>query len=209
MSAESKLVVSLIVGKRTYDHTLALVQDAKNRLRKGDLPAIFSDAFASYESALLEVFGRRYPAKGQGRLPVIRWRQGLAYGQVKKVYKRGRVDRVEVRAVYGKAKLAHTLSLLGYKQINTSVVERHNGTSRLRNQRQTRKTLAFSKALRYHRWMSWLSVGLYNFCRAHGSLRIREAERVIQRSPAMAEELTDHIWTIREWLLTPALGGQR
>ena len=209
MSAESKLVVFLIVGKRTYDHTLALVQDAKNRLRKGDLPAIFSDAFASYESALLEVFGRRYPAKGQGRLPVIRWRQGLAYGQVKKVYKRGRVDRVEVRAVYGKAKLAHTLSLLGYKQINTSVVERHNGTSRLRNQRQTRKTLAFSKALRYHRWMSWLSVGLYNFCRAHGSLRIREAERVIQRSPAMAEELTDHIWTIREWLLTPALGGQR
>ena len=208
MSAESKLVVSLIVGKRTYDHTLALVQDAKDRLRKDHLPAIFSDAFASYESALLEVFGRRYPAKGKSRLPVIRWRQGLAYGQVKKVYKRGRVARVEVRVVYGKAKLAHTLYLLGYKQINTSVVERHNGTSRLRNQRQTRKTLAFSKALRYHRWMSWLSVGLYNFCRAHGSLRIKEADRVMQRSPAMAEGLTDHIWTIREWLLTPALGGQ-
>jgi len=204
VSAESKLVVSLIVGKRTYDHTLALVQDAKDRLRKDHLPAIFSDAFASYESALLEVFGRRYPAKGKSRLPVIRWRQGLAYGQVKKVYKRGRVGRVEVRAVYGKAKLAHTLYLLGYKQINTSAVERHNGTSRLRNQRQTRKTLAFSKSLRYHRWMSWLSVGLYNFCRAHGSLRIKEADRAIQRSPAMAEGLTEHIWTIREWLLTPA-----
>jgi hypothetical protein len=28
------------------------------------------------------------------------------------------------------------LYLLGYKQINSSVIERHNGTSRLRNQRQ-------------------------------------------------------------------------
>ena len=201
-------MVSLIVGKRTYEHTRALVQDAKGRLRKNHLPAIFSDACASYESALLEVFGRRYPAKGKGRLPVIRWRQGLAYGQVKKVDKGGRVDRVEVRAVHGKARLAHVLYLLGYKQINTSVVERHTGTSRLRNQRQVRKTLAFSKAYRSHRWMRWLSVGLYNFCRAHRSLRIKEADRVIHRSPAMAAGLTDHIWTIREWLLKPALGGQ-
>ncbi|PON09694.1 hypothetical protein C2W62_54120, partial [Candidatus Entotheonella serta] len=42
--------------KRTYDHTLTLVQDTKERLRKNHLPAIFTDTFASYESALLEVF---------------------------------------------------------------------------------------------------------------------------------------------------------
>jgi hypothetical protein len=89
------------------------------------------------------------------------------------------------------------------------VVERHNGTSRLRNQRQVRKTLAFSKARRYHRWMSWLSVGLYNFCRPHSSLSIKESNRVIHRSPAMAAGFTNHIWSIREWLLKPTLGGQR
>jgi IS1 family transposase len=150
VAADSKLVVSLIGGKRTYDQTLALVRDAHNRLRRGHWPAIFTDAFASYESALLEVFGRRYPARGQGRRPVIRWRPGLAYGQVKKCYQGDRVERVEVRAVYGKARLEHVLYLLGYKQINLSVVERHNGTSRLRNQRKVRKTLAFSKARRYH-----------------------------------------------------------
>ena len=197
------------MGKRTYEHTLALVQDAKEWLRKDHLPAVFTDAFASYESALLEVFGRRYPAKGKGRLPVIRWRQGLAYGQVKKVYKGGRVDRVEVRVVHGKARLEHALYLLGYTRINTSVVERYNGTSRLRNQRQVRKTLAFSKARRYHRWMSWLSVGLYNFCRPHSSLRMKESSRVIHRSPAVAAGITDHIWSIREWLLKPTFGGQR
>ena len=36
-------------------------------------------------------------------------------------------------------------SVLGYKVINTSAVERHNGTSRLRNQRKVRKTLAIPK----------------------------------------------------------------
>jgi len=147
------------------------------------LPAIFTDAYAGDESALLEVFGRRYPPQGQGRRPVIRWRQGLAYGQVKKRYKGSRVARVEVRAVQGKARLAHVLSLLGYKQMNTSVVERHNGTSRLRNQRKVRKTLAFSKVPRYHRWMSWLSVGLYNFCRGHGSLKSVQDTQVQHRSP--------------------------
>jgi IS1 family transposase len=62
VTADSKLVVSLVVGKRMHEHTKALVQDTKNRLRPGYLPAIFTDAYAGYESALLEVFGRRYPA---------------------------------------------------------------------------------------------------------------------------------------------------
>ena len=107
---------------------MALVQDAKSRLRPGHLPAIFTDAYAGYESAILEAFGRRYPlphlsTQGRAPRPVLRWPQGLAYGQVKKHYQRGRVERIEVRALYGKARLKHVLSLLGYKHINTSVVE--------------------------------------------------------------------------------------
>jgi IS1 family transposase len=208
VTADSKLVVSLIVGKRTHAQTTALVHDAKRRLRARHLPAIFTDAYTGYESALLEAFGRRYsmPRRGgKGHAPrfVLRWPQGLAYGQVKKQDKGGRVERVEVRALYGKARLQHVLSLLGYKQINTSAIERHNGTSRLRNQRKVRKTLAFSKVPRYHRWMSWLSVGLYNFCRGHRSLKRTQEAQMQHRSPAMAAKLTDHIWTVREWLLWP------
>jgi IS1 family transposase len=213
VAADSKLVVSLAVGKRTQEQTNAVVQDAKSRLRPGHLPAIFTDAYTGYESAILEAFGRRYPAphlggKGRPPRPVLRWPQGLAYGQVKKQYKGSRVERVEVRALYGKARLKHVLSLLGYTQINTSVVERHNGTSRLRNQRKVRKTLAFSKAHRYHQWMSWLSVALYNFCRAHGSLKVKQEAQVHHRSPAVVARLADHIWSVREWLLCPVLGGQ-
>ena len=213
VTADSKLVVSLVVGKRTHEQTKALVHDTKRRLRRGHLPVIFTDAYEGYESAIFEAFGRRYRAPSQGasgrsRRSILRWPQGLAYGQVKKQYKGRGIERVEVRVLYGKARVKHVLALLGYKQINTSVIERHNGTSRLRNQRKVRKTLAFSKVPRYHRWMSWLAVGLYNFCRAHSSLKSVQDTQVQHRSPAMAARLTDHIWTIREWLLCPVVGGQ-
>src|SRR5215510_2424387 len=212
IAADSKLIVSLVVGKRTQEQTKALVHDTRQRLRPGHLPAIFTDAYDGYEAAILEAFGRRYlvPAPSlpeRSRRAMLRWPQGLAYGQVKKQYKGRGIERVDVRVVHGKARLKHVLYLLGYKVINTSVVERHNGTSRLRNQRKVRKTLAFSKATRYHRWMSWLAVGLYNFCREHRSLKRVQETQVQHRSPAMAARLTDHIRTVREWLLCPVLGG--
>jgi hypothetical protein len=99
------------------------------------------------------------------------------------------------------------LYLLGYKHINTSVVERHNGTSRLRNRRKVRKTLPCSKARSSHRWMSWLSVTLSSFCQGHGSLQIKQEGQVHHRTPAMAAGIADHIWTTREWFLCPVLGA--
>jgi hypothetical protein len=63
----------------------------------------------------------------------------------KRATKAGRVDRVEVRAVHGKARLEHVLYLLGYKQINTSVVERHNGPCRLRNNARCARLWHFPK----------------------------------------------------------------
>src|SRR5262245_61846516 len=120
VAADSKLVVSLVVGKRTQAQTQALVHDTKRRLRTQYVPAIFTDAYSGYESAILEAFGRRYATprrggKGRALRFVLRWPQGLAYGQVQKQYKGHRVERVEVRALYGKARLQHVLSLLGYK----------------------------------------------------------------------------------------------
>jgi hypothetical protein len=212
IAADSQLLVSLVGGTRTHEQTRALGHDTKKRLRPGPLPALFTAAYEGYESAMRAAFGRHYPARhhdttGRSRRPILRWPQGLAYGQVKKHYKGRGIERVDVRVVHGKARLTHVLSLLGYKGINTSVVERHNGTSRLRNQRKVRQTLAFSKATRYHRWMSWLAVGLYNFCHAYSSLKSRHEAYVSHRSPAMAAKLTDPIWSTGEWLRCPVLGG--
>ena len=212
IAPDSKLIVSLVVGKRTQDQTQELVSDTQSRLQKGHLPALFSDGYEGYESSILEAFGRRYKASqtglaGRPRLDIIRWPQGLAYGQVVKSTKEKLSEGIHLKVIQGKAKLLHTLSLLGYEKINTSSIERHNGTSRLHNQRKVRKTLAFSKSRQHHGWMSWLSVVQYNFCRAHGSLKVKDKSSVHHRTPAMASGLTDRIWSTREWLLSPVLGG--
>jgi len=213
IAPDSKLIVSLEVGKRTQEQTQKLVSDTQSRLRKGLLPALFSDGYEGYEPSILQAFGRRYASpktgsRGRPSLDVIRWPQGLAYGQVIKSAKGQASDGIHLKVIRSKAYLEHTLSLLGYHKINTSSVERLNGTSRLHNQRKVRKTLAFSKSHLYHGWMSWLSVVQYNFCRAHGSLRIKDESGFHHRTPAMASGLTDRIWSTREWLLSPVLGGK-
>jgi hypothetical protein len=108
----------------------------------------------------------------------------------------------------GKAKLLHTLSLLGYEKINSSRIECHNGTSRLHNQRKVRKTLACSTSHLSHGGMSWVSVAQYNCCRTHSSLRGKDESGIHHRTPAMASGLTDRVWSTRDWLLSPVLGGQ-
>ena len=208
---KTKLVVALEVGKRTEELTQRLVQDARNRLAAGCLPALFSDAYAAYPPAILEAFGDRYPVARQGQRgrqpnPRVRCPQGLVYAQVKKHYAGKRVVWVETRPIFGKGKLAATLQALGFNQVNTSAIERYNGTSRQHDRRQTRQSLAFSKVSRYHRWMRWLATTLHNFCWDHRGLRQPENGTVLHRSPALAAGLTDHIWSVREWLLCPLLG---
>jgi IS1 family transposase len=212
MAPDSKLIVALVVGKRTQEQTQALVRDTQSRLRKGHLPVLFSDGYEGYEPSILEAFGRRYPAPksglaGRPRLDIMRWPQGLAYGQVIKSTKEQASDGIHLRVIRGKAQLLRTLSLLGYAKINTSSVERQNGTSRLHNQRKVRKTLAFSKSHLYHGWMSWVSVVQYNFCRSHSSLRVQDEHGFRHRTPAMASGLTHRIWSTRDWLLRPILAG--
>src|SRR5712664_1456254 len=75
--------------------------------------------------------------------------------------------------------------------------------------RLVRKTLSFSKELRFLKASSVLEDALYNFTRPVKTLRAEltnpsKQARWQQRSPAMAAGLTDHIWSVQE-LLTVVL----
>jgi len=80
-------------------------------------------------------------------------------------------------------------------QISTSYVERQNLSVRTASRRFTRLTNGFSKRVDYHLAAVGLYVAHFNFFRVHETLR---------RTPAMAQRLTDRIWTIGE-LLTACL----
>ena len=103
--------------------------------------------------------------------------------------------------VFGK--LSKVLALLGK---STAYIERSNLISRLFNGRQVRKTLAFSKEVAAYKAAAAWEDCYYNLVRPHKSLRLPVANasprKWLQRTPAMAAKLTDHIWTVKELLTT-------
>ncbi len=73
--------------------------------------------------------------------------------------------------------------------ISTSYIERQNLTIRMQLRRFTRLTNAFSKKFANLRAAIALHFAYYNFVRIHQTLRV---------TPAMAAQLTDHLWGLDE-----------
>ena len=119
--------------------------------------------------------------------------------------KDGGVVSVDTKQVYGtddalEAALEAALRSSSVSNaVNTSFVERHNGTDRHLNARKARKTLEFSKDCEYHVCHSWLCAAYYNFCWDHGSLRVEIGDReYTHRSPMMALGVTQSIWSVEK-----------
>ena len=206
LDPDSRLVLSVFVGKRLRDNAEMLLEDVKGRLG-GPPELITTDEWSSYPEVIKEVFGQEYtpPRTGKpGRPPGPRKEMppGVNYATVRKRREKGRVVEVLTRVVMGA--LSAVLALLGGQQINTSYVERHNATDRHRNARKGRKTYRFSKDFLMHEALSHFTMYSYNFCWPVRTLRVRTGHRRYrQRTPAMAAGLTDHVWSLREWLAFP------
>lgn len=80
--------------------------------------------------------------------------------------------------------------------ISTSFVERQNLTIRMSNRRFTRLTNAHSKKIENHERATAIMFMFYNFCRPHQTLR----QGKVQRTPAMAAGVADHVWALEEML---------
>ena len=115
-----------------------------------------------------------------------------------------RFEKIQLRAVWGS--LEELLDLPGK---STAYIERSHLTARLFNARLTRKTLAFSKNLELHEAAVIWEDAYYNWIRPHKSLRLETHNHLQQkwtlRTPGMAANLTDHIWTVKELLYTVPL----
>lgn len=211
--AESKLVLSVIPGKRTAANTVALVQDVKKRLGNKPPALLTTDEYPPYRDAILDAFGDTVipPPTGRPGRPKSPYKippANLNYATVHKTREKGRVVKIDYRMVFG-AWAAVQLALAASRvsnHINTSFIERYNGTDRHRNARKARDTYRFSKDWQMHQAMTYLTMFSYNFCWPVRTLTTTDAGgRRHPRTPAIAAGLTDHVWTLDQWLRYPAV----
>jgi len=194
-------VLEVVVGRRTTENAVRLLEGVKGRLGGRAPELITSDEYPAYRDAILAVFGEEVtpPRTGKpGRPPGPRVEPpaGLGYGTVHKTRENGRVVSVESRAVLGAVDPA---------EVSTSYLERQNATDRHRNARKGRKTYRFSKDWAAHASMTEFTMLSYNFCWPVRTLRVKGDGGWEARTPAMAAGLADHVWSLHEWITYPAV----
>lgn len=174
LDADTKLIPSFWVGKRTAENTLHFLKDLRWRI-DSERFQLTTDGFEPYRTAVDQVFGI-----------------DVDYSQLVKIYAGQEAGRERYSpSPFVTAVKTPIVGNPDQAHISTSFVERQNLTLRMRLRRLTRLTNAFSKKLGNLKAALALHFAHYNFVRVHRSLRA---------TPAMAAGLTDHIWEWNELL---------
>lgn len=178
MDADSKLIISWLIGDRDQSAANAFMQDVAERL--ANRVQLTTDGWGAYPQAVDRAFGI-----------------DVDYGTIQKLYAAPGAGGKYSPPKLISAKRAAVTGDPRSQHISTSHVERNNLTIRMHIRRFTRLTNGFSKKVENHAHSLALHFTYYNFCKIHGSLRV---------TPAMEAGLTDHCWDLSELvaLLHPA-----
>jgi IS1 family transposase len=171
IDAETKLVVSYLVGGRGADWAKDFMQDCAERIR--NRVQITTDGHKAYLEAVENAFGA-----------------DVDYAQLHKIY--GASLENETRyspAVCIGCEMKQVSGNPDPKHVSTSYVERQNLTMRMGMRRFTRLTNGFSKKIDNHAYAVALHFMYCNFVRIHSTLRV---------TPAMESGLSDHAWDLAE-----------
>jgi IS1 family transposase len=175
LDADSKLILSWIVGGRDADYALGLMDDLRGRL--ANRVQLTTDGHKAYLQAVEEAFGA-----------------DIDYAQLVKLYGTPPATAEAARR-YSPADCvgARKDRITGNpdrRHVSTSYVERHNLTMRMGMRRFTRLTNAFTKKVENHCHALALYFVFYNFVKQHKSLK--------GLSPAMAAGVTDRLWSVED-----------
>ena len=200
---EYRLMLSFVIDTQEPSLAEPLIAKTEARLGKGSWPVWVSDGMDAYGEALKNrhCVLRSFPRtgkRGRPRRDKLVACPKLRYGQVVK-------ERDEQHHVIGVFKRSRYGDIPLHK-ISTVYIERHNLTLRQENRRLTRKTIGFSKRVKGLENQLFVYQGYFNFVRPHRGLkrRIRPGKdgelKWRQRTPALAAGITDHIWSLKEFM---------
>jgi IS1 family transposase len=172
IDADSKLIISWLVGSRDADSANTFMNDVAYRLK--NRVQLTTDGHKPYLEAVDSAFNGN-----------------IDFAQLVKIYG-GNSAKNEKRyspAEYVGAKKNTVYGNPDHKDVSTSYVERQNLTMRMHMRRFTRLTNAFSKKIENHCYAIALHFVYYNFSKIHKTLRV---------TPAMEAGLTNDIMEIED-----------
>lgn len=175
LAMPARYVVSWKVGRRDQETADAFIADMRARLVV--MPAVTSDGFAAYASAIGTSFG---PGVDYAQT-IKNYRTGSARGPDHR-YEPARDPFITKRTIFGAPDI---------KGATTAHIERNNGTMRHHIGRMRRLCYAFSKSPEHHRAAVSLCYTHYNLCHIVSTIRM---------TPALAAGVTDHLWDLPELL---------
>jgi hypothetical protein len=196
-------------GKRNAEDAIKLFGELeKMRNASSSIPIFISDDWDAFEEGLVNVYGHielpQYKGIGRKPLPKLIPVEDLKYIKVYKKKVKGYVISTVHRIVFGDPdEILEMLGACSEDYIGTSYVERINLTIRTCLARFIRKGINFSKTMAMHQKSLDFFQAWYNFIKPHDSLKVKvdsENRKWLQRTLAMAEKITDHIWTLKEIL---------
>ena len=198
---KSRFLLESIIGPRTLDTAKQLTASAA--IYSKGIPLILIDDHLPYPQAILTVFGkikhrRRKNGRGRFKHPSLKPPADLQVGVVKKLRdSRGNLLKVSTKALFGRKRhIEKYIQKLGIgRKINTSHMERLNGTIRSQQARLIRRTRCLSHRQDMLQYSIWLWRDLYNWTRVHYSLQ--------GKTPAMALGLAGDDWTVLKYILYP------
>jgi hypothetical protein len=207
LAVTSRFLIDVRVGPRTLELAKELVTSVAWSGGPDDAPLLLVDDHLPYPRAILEVFGairhrRRHTGRGRKKHPNLKLPEDLWVGVVKKIRSpTGTLLDVQTRALFGRKKdLRQRIVDLGIgTEINTSHLERLNGTMRGQQARLLRRTQSVSRVEEHLQWSLWLWRDFYNWIHPHGSLQ--------SHTPAMAQSMSDHVWSVAEYVSYPVHVG--
>jgi hypothetical protein len=202
LAVTSRFLIDLRVAPRTLEVACQLVASVALCCTSQPIPLLLIDNHLPYPKAILQVFGilqhrRRQGKRGRKRKPTLKAPPELLVGVVKKVRDAtGNLLDVNTHALFGTKKVIETrIQALGIgEKINTSHIERLNGTLRGQQARLVRRTQAGTRLIRMLCYSLALWRDLYNWISIHSTLGC---------TPAMALGLAKKAWTVLEYVRYP------